>query len=142
MRAGRPVLIVPAGAKTIDLEDVVVGWRDRRETRCAVADALPLLRLAERVTVVEIEADAELTEARARLDDVVAWLGRHGVAAKALAAPASGVDVVMLEATAREQHAGLLVAGAYGHSRLLEWVFGGVTCDLLLHPGLCTLLSH
>ena len=142
MRAGRPVLIVPPGIDRLNLESVVVGWKDSRETRRAVVDALPLLRLAGRVLVVEIAAQEDIDDARSRLDDVVAWLGRHGIAAEAMAAPSAGADATRLDAIVREHDAGLMVAGAYGHNRLREWVLGGVTRDLLLSPGRCTLVSH
>lgn len=142
MRVGRPVLIVPPGASTLDLASVVVGWKESRETRRAVADALPLLQQAGRVTVVEVAADDDLVDARGRLQDVVAWLKCHGVVAEALAVPSVGNDATRLDAIAREHRAGLLVAGAYGHNRLREWVLGGVTRDLLLHPDRCSLVSH
>ena len=142
MRAGRPLLIVPPGVDRLDLGSVVVGWKESRETRRAVVDALPLLRLAGRVLVVEIADQEDIADARGRLGDVVGWLRRHGVAASSLAAPSSGSDATRLDAIAREQDAGLMVAGAYGHNRIREWVLGGVTRDLLLRPGRCALVSH
>ena len=74
--------------------------------------------------------------------DVAEWLGRHGIEADALVLPARGADASRLGAYAREEGVDLLVAGAYGHNRLREWVFGGVTSDLLLKPDCCVLLSH
>jgi len=142
MHAGRPVLIVPPTASTLDLASVVIGWKETRETRRAVVDALPLLSQAARVTVVEIAAEENMAAARAHLADVVAWLGRHDIAADSLAAPSAGDDAVRLDTIAQEKGAGLLVAGAYGHNRLREWVLGGVTRDLLLRPGRCSLVSH
>ncbi len=142
MRIGRPVLIVPPGVDTLDLSSVVIGWKESRETRRAVMDALPLLQQAGRVTAVEVAANEDLVEARGRLHDVVAWLARHGVAAEASVTPSVGSDAARLDAIAQEHGAGLLVAGAYGHNRLREWVLGGVTRDLLLRPGRCSLVSH
>ncbi len=142
MRAGRPVLIVPQGVDRLDLDSVVIGWKESRETRRAATDALPLLRLAGRVLVVEIAAQEDLADARGRTTDVVDWLGRHGIQAEGLAAPSSGADSARLDAIAQEHGAGLLVAGAYGHNRVREWVLGGVTRDLLLRPDRCTLVSH
>jgi len=141
MRVGRPLLIVPPDIEVLDLKTVVIGWTDSRETRRAIADALPLLQ-AGRVVVVEVAAHEDLPKARERLDDVVGWLGRHRVTATALAAPSAGSDATRLDAIAQEHGAGLLVAGAYGHNRLREWVLGGVTRDLLLRPGRCSLVSH
>ncbi len=142
MRIGRPVLIVPPGVVALDLTSVVIGWKESREIRRALSDALPLLQQAGRVAVVEIAADEDLVDARSRLQDVVAWLKCHGVMAEAVAAPSAGNDATHLDAIAREHGAGLLVAGAYGHNRLREWVLGGVTRDLLLRSDRCSLLSH
>ena len=142
MRVGRPVLVAPAAVSNLKLERAVVGWKETPEARRAVLDALPLLREAASVAVVEIAGEAELEEARFRLDDVVAWLDRHGVAAEPIAAASRGADASGLTAIAREQGADLIVAGAFGHSRLREWVFGGVTRDLLLRSDRFALLSH
>lgn len=142
LQAGRPLLIVPAAASPLTLQRVVVAWKDTRETRRSILDALPLLKMAAHVLVVEIAARDDLAEARLRLDDVVAWLKRHGVVAESLADPASGDDSRQLKQCIDQQNADLIVAGAYGHSRLREWVFGGVTDDLLLHGNRCALVSH
>jgi hypothetical protein len=85
MRVGRPVLIVPPAVGRLKLQRVVVGWKDSRETRRAILDALPLLEKAAHVTVVEIAAGEALASTRLRLDDVIAWLKRHGVVAEARA---------------------------------------------------------
>jgi len=142
MQAGRPVLIVPAKTDRLDLERVVVGWKDTREARRALADAVPLLIRAGQVTIVEIAAKDDLAAAQSRLADVVAWLARHGVAAKPIAAESNGDDAGLLAAIAHDQKADLVVAGAYGHSRLREWAFGGVTRNFLLHADQCLLVSH
>ena len=142
MQAGRPVLIVPAKTDRLDLERVVVGWKDTREARRALADAVPLLIRAGQVTIVEIAAKDDLAAAQSRLAEVVAWLARHGVAAKPIAAESNGDDAGLLAAIAHDQKADLVVAGAYGHSRLREWAFGGVTRNFLLHADQCLLVSH
>ena len=142
MHVGRPVLIVPAVPDQHKFDRVLVGWKDTRETRRAIPDALPFLKLAAHVVVVEITGEPELAEARPRLDDVLQWLARHGVAAEAVAAPSTGEDAHQLHALALEHRADVIVAGAYGHSRLREWVLGGVTRDLLLRAGRCSLVSH
>ena len=142
MQLGRPVLIVPAALDELTPERVLVGWKDTRESRRAAFDAWPLLKKAAHVTVVEIAAKEDLAAVRARLDDVVVWLGRHGVVSVSLAWPSSGDDATQLNAIAQEQAADLIVAGAYGHSRLREWALGGVTRELLLRADRCTFLSH
>jgi nucleotide-binding universal stress UspA family protein len=142
MHVGRPILLVPTAVPEINFDSVLVGWKDSRETRRAIADALPFLQKAAQVAVVEIVAEHELEAAQVRLDDVVGWLRRHGVAAQPIARPSAGEDAHQLHAVALERTAGLIVAGAYGHSRVREWVLGGVTRDLLLRAGRCALVSH
>ena len=142
LQAGRPVLIAPQGGDRLRLERIVIGWKDTREARRAAFDALPLLKWATHVAVVEIAAEPELASARARLADVVGWLDRHGVAASPVAARSNGADAAELNEIVQRQGADLIVAGAYGHNRLREWVLGGVTRDLLLRADRCVLVSH
>lgn len=142
MQCGRPVLTVPKGAAGLPLKRAVVGWKDTRETRRAVLDAVPLLQKARTVTVVEIAGELDLAEARTRLGDVVRWLRRHGVEAEARAELSRGEDAEQLSVVTNELGADLIVAGAYGHSRMREWVLGGVTQDLLLSADRCALVSH
>jgi nucleotide-binding universal stress UspA family protein len=142
MQVGRPVLVVPVTADELKLEQVVIGWKDTRETQRAVLDALPLLKKATHVTVVEICAEQEIAAAQTRVEDVVGWLKWHGVVADPHASPSTGDDASLLNAIAQEQGANMVVAGAYGHSRLREWVLGGVTRDLLLRGENFSLLSH
>lgn len=142
LRAGRPVLIAGAAESSLDLGHAVVFWKDTREARRAAEDALPLLKAAERVTVVEIASSEDLTDARARTQDVVDWLTRHGVAAAARAEVGANGEAGQLRNVAKEIDAGLVVGGAYGHTRLREWVLGGITRDVLLHPDHCSLVSH
>ena len=144
LSAGRPVLIAGASESRLDLESVVVGWKDAREARRAVQDALPLLLLAERVVVVEIGGVEALADARARTADVSGWLARHGVKATGRVVAAAAREAAQLRDIASDfdLDAGLVVGGAYGHTRLREWVLGGVTKDLLLQPARCSLVSH
>jgi len=142
MEAGRPVLIVPKSQSQLPLSNVLIGWKGTRECRRAVADALPLLKLAYRVTVMEIAADEEMSRAKHHVNDVVAWLDRHGVKADAATFAAMGPDSERLQGKAWEMQADLVVAGAYGHSRMREWALGGVTGDFLLNSDRCVFLSH
>lgn len=142
MRAGRPVMIVPPHAKGLHLDRVLVAWKDSREARRAALDALPLLEMTGHVTVVEVASKEDEEAAGNRLADLAAWLKPHGILAETMVAASNGDDVAALAAVARDQHADVIVAGAYGHSRLREWSFGGVTADLLLDPPRCVMLSH
>lgn len=140
LHAGRPVLIVPDHGATADFATIMVAWRDTRECRRAVADALPMLHQASRVILVESSDDA--ASARDHLADVARWLTRHGIDTDRITSLPSGPDATTLAAVADAQGADLIVAGAYGHSRIREWAFGGVTRDLLLQDHRCTLVAH
>ena len=142
LEVGRPVLVVPLAQRELRLDQVLVAWNETRESRRAVVDALPLLRHAARVTLGTIAADKDLALARAQLADVAHWLARHGVVAEQVASAAIGGDAESLWALSSDLGADLVVAGAYGHSRLREWVLGGVTKDLLLSKDRYSLVSH
>ena len=142
LQAGRPVLVVPAAAGCMDLQRVVVCWKDTREARRAVSDALPILKSAAHVELLEIVAERDLGASRVRLDDVVEWLGQHGVRARSSAIPSYGDDKAELASIFDDRRADVVVAGAYGHSRLREWVLGGVSRDLLVHADRCSMVSH
>ena len=142
LQVGRPVLIVPLAARELRLDQVLIGWKDTRESRRAITDALPLLKQAARVTLGAIAAEDDLGMARAQLADVAHWLERHGVAAEQVAVPAIGDDANALWALAQDLGGDLIVAEAYGHSRLREWVLGGVTKNLLLSKDRYSLVSH
>jgi nucleotide-binding universal stress UspA family protein len=125
------------------LRSVLIAWKDTAEARRAVADALPILRKATEVTVVEIvEEQADRAVAVSRVRDVVAWLSRHGINASERVPDQCGEAGKALERIASEIGAGLVVAGAYGHSRLREWILGGVTQRLINPAGRCSLLSR
>ena len=143
LKVGRPTLVVPPKIKSLSAERVVVGWKDTREARRAVHDALPLLRKAACVLVVEICEPSEKRAAEEEVSDVVRYLDRHQVRANSRVLPLeeeSGAK--QLVRAAQEEGADLLVAGAYGHSRLGEWVFGGITRELLTAAPICCLFSH
>jgi nucleotide-binding universal stress UspA family protein len=124
------------------LKRTLVYWKDSREARRAVADALPFLKASQAVDVVELASEREIEPAQARLADVGDWLHRHGVEANCFATPLTGAESAHLAAIAQDLDADLVVAGAFGHSRLREWAFGGVTQDLLTRSERCTLVSH
>lgn len=145
MQTGRPLLIVPDRINWLDLRSVLVAWKDTPEARRAVADALPMLRKAKDVAIVEIpEADDDRSASMARVSDVAAWLARHGVTATARVpeAACSEPAAVELERLASDVGAGLIVAGAYGHSRFRELILGSVTQYLVTQTARCVLLSH
>lgn len=143
MQAGRPVLAVPEHARIPEAGTVLVGWKDTRATRRAVADALPFLKLAQRVIVLEtVSRDSELADARRSTRQVCDWLETHGVVCEPRALTVEDERVAPLTAFAEHEAADLIVAGAYGHNRLREWVLGGVTRELLQQTEHCVLFSH
>lgn len=143
MQAGRPLLIVPDSVSWLDPRSILVAWKDCPESRRAIVAALPMLCKAEEVTVVQVvEHDGDPAATLAGAEDVVAWLSGHGVSATALVPDKTGNAVKQLDGIASDVGAGLIVAGAYGHSRFREWILGGVTRHLIGHSARCALLSH
>ena len=129
LQAGRPLLVVARDAEHVPGKNVVVAWKDTREARRAVVDAIPLLKSADKVTVVAVVPEVDQW-VRASLADVVAFLGTHRI--KATPELIEGNDEhLTLFRSLDNSGADLIVSGAYGHSRLREWAFGGVTRSLL-----------
>jgi nucleotide-binding universal stress UspA family protein len=143
LRAGRPVLVVPPNVDMLAADRIIVGWRDTREARRALRDALPFLQRADAVTIVEISDVESQVDGRRQVDDVVRYLARRDVQAVSMiaACPENSVADELIR-LARAEGADLIVAGAYGHSRLGEWVFGGATRDLLAASPVCCLMAH
>lgn len=143
MQAGRPVLVAPPAAPPLAARKVVLAWKDTREARRALSDSMPFLEVADGVLVLEVCDEDGVDDARIRTEDVVGALRRRRVVAEAkvaLHAHASASQHIVEEASAFG--ADLIVLGCYGHSRLGEWVFGGVTRDLLALDDIYLLLSH
>jgi nucleotide-binding universal stress UspA family protein len=141
MQAGRPILVVPPLVKSLELKLAMVCWKDTREARRAVSDALPLLQKTQQVVVVEVIHDESGRDAaHGRVDDVTSWLKRHDIGAFARVFHCAEREDPMEKLF--QYGADLIVAGAYGHTRLRDWVFGGFTRDLLQRSPLCTFLVH
>jgi nucleotide-binding universal stress UspA family protein len=143
MQAGRPVIVVPPTVQWLDMRSVLVAWKDVREARRAVFDALPILAAAKDVTIAEIpEQDSERTDALSHVEDVARWLRDHGIVANTVV-PEAETDVAkQLDRIAANVGAGAVIAGAYGHSRFREWILGGVTRHLAAESGRCAFLSR
>jgi nucleotide-binding universal stress UspA family protein len=143
LRLGRPALLVPPGLASLHGDHAVVAWKDSREARRAVSDALPLLAAARRVSVIEVVDGAGRGAAQDRVAAVAKFLGRHGIVATPRVLDAiDRSEAELLVDHALQDGADLLVAGAYGHSRLGEWIFGGMTRSLVTACPMCCLLSH
>lgn len=143
MQAGRPVLVVPPDAERFSADRILVAWKDTREARRAVSDALPFLAKAKEVHILVIpEPETSKSESLAGADDVVSWLARHGIHAVAVLRPNFGSVGRSIEDAAQEFGADMIVAGAFGHSRFMEWLLGGVTQHLLRSAKFGVFLSH
>ena len=142
MQSGRPVLAVPVSGKPFKLDHMLIGWKDTREARRAIVDALPLLKLAKEITVLQITAEDDEAATIKRLNDVVVWLKSHGIVANPLVSIAEDADSIQFLSIAKKQQADIVITGAYGHSRFREWVLGGVTNELLQGAHYTSFLSH
>ena len=144
MIAGRPLLVAPPHPLRGPIgAPAVVAWTDSRESQRAVEAALPLLKAASRVHVIEIAAEEGLEAAQARTADVADFLSRHGIVAGARAIKGAGsARSEQILDFAEDCSAGLIVAGGYGHARMREWVLGGVTHGLLSGSPVSLFVSH
>jgi nucleotide-binding universal stress UspA family protein len=141
LAAGRPVLGIPVANVPERLgRNVLVAWDGSRAASRAMNDALPLLETAESVTVLAIGADEA---ARRQAEAATAHLRRHGVAASASRTPGGDLKIGdLILAHCEHVHADLVVAGAYGHSRLSQAILGGVSRTLLRQMMVPVLMSH
>jgi len=140
--SGRPVLVAPLAAPPLSARQVLLAWKDTREARRAMSDAMPFFEQAERVVVTAVCPEREAENARIEVEDVAAALKRRGVNAEAKVVVHAHPDGFQILRQASLEGADLVVCGAYGHSRLGEWVFGGVTADLLSQDQVYLLFSH
>ncbi|KQP55083.1 universal stress protein [Methylobacterium sp. Leaf108] len=139
LRLGRPVLIAPPSVETLAARRIVVAWKDTREARRAVSDGLPFMRMAEEVLIVALGDEDDWTGA----GETRAYLSRHGVTATTVLRPPPKLGVAAeVIAIAQREGADLIVAGAYGHTRMREVIFGSVTRTLLERIPICCLMSH
>lgn len=141
MQAGRPVLVVSADDAGFKTKKVAIAWKDTREARRAVSDALPLLKAARSVSIISVP-EGHSGAAVESTADVMGWLSHHGISASVLQPKSVGRAPEQIEELARDAGVDLIVAGAYGRSRFSEWLFGGVTTHLLESSSLPVLFSH
>jgi nucleotide-binding universal stress UspA family protein len=142
LATGRPVLMVGKGRTAVRGETILVAWKEGREARRAIVDALPLLERAASVVVVTIHEGGDRIAEKNALEDVGAWLKTHGINAQTGIHPPRGNYSDTLAVLARDAGADLVVAGAYGHGRMREWILGGATRDLLAAPDLNRFMSN
>ena len=141
--SGRPALVVPYIQRTgLKLDRVMVGWDGSRSAARAVADAMPLLVRAKVTEVVMVASEPAKSEEMPGAD-IARHLARHGakVEVKSIVTAETGVDSTILSHAA-DTSADFLVMGGYGHSRLREFILGGVTRGILSSMTLPILMSH
>lgn len=140
--SGRPVLVVPRDYKTDTLvEHAVIAWDGKRAAARALGDAMQILESKSKVTILSVgEAPAAPTVEGL---DIVEHLKRHGVEAQFAHEPRNGrsVAATIIDFCAREG-AGILVMGAYEHSKFNEDIFGGVTNSVIRKLKIPTMMSH
>jgi len=142
--AGRPVLLVPGNSTPAQLEKmlsgaVVISWNGTIEASRAIHAAIPLLQRRPRVRVVDVKEGSDAVQSAAELVHYLAW---QGVAAAVGEGTETGTVAEKLLGAAREVEAGLLVMGAYSHSRLRHLVLGGVTSHMIDAANLPVMMMH
>lgn len=144
LSSGRPVLLFPRDSRVPQVRRVIVAWNTTREAVRAAADALPLLARAEAVEVLVIDHEHHrASHGQEPGADIARHLARHGakVEVRRLSSEGKNVGQLMLSQAAAFR-ADLLVMGAYGHSQVREWVFGGVTRTVLYEAKIPVLMSR
>jgi nucleotide-binding universal stress UspA family protein len=141
---GHGLVLLPEQFKSRDaIDTVIIGWINTREATRAIAEALPLLRLATSTRVVCVEEPGASARRIVGLADIAAHLDRHGVRVsfnEAFSAHHDAGAIILEEA--HRFSADLIVTGGYGRSRLREWILGGVTRHLINQSDVPLLIAH
>lgn len=140
--SGRPILVLPAASPLAPVHDhIAIAWDGGRAAARAVQDAMPLLTRARSVTLLTAFDDKAIGEAT--VAGLAAYLSRHGVETRHHDVSSAGIRIgAALQTGAKEQGAGLLVMGAFGHTRIRDFVLGGATRSMLDDVKLPIFLSH
>jgi len=139
--AGRACIFLPPKIEQRpQLDRIVVGWKNTRESARAVAEAMPLLRMASSVDVILVSGEGSIGISEST--DIGTHLARHGVTADIRTVPGEPDTASALLREAHASSAGLLVMGAYGHSRLRETILGGATRDVLTEASIPVFMAH
>lgn len=143
--SGRPTIVLPEAPKIrrpLSLDVVGVAWDFSRPAARAVADAMPILVRAKTVRVVTIRQEKTINTKRSGAE-LMKHLAFHGIEVVLEEEEAAGRSIGQaLEDYATAREIDLLVMGAYGHSRLRDFILGGATKTVIAHPPLPVLLSH
>lgn len=140
--SGRPVIIVPPGRASFDARNVLIAWDGSASAARAVADAKPILKAADAVEILSVSGEKDLGDTVPGAD-LAPHLARHGIKVTVNLDNVGARKVAdVIRSHAAGSGAGLVVAGAYRHSRLRELLLGGVTQSLLKDCSVPLLLSH
>ena len=140
--SGRPTLLVPQDAAPSQFQHLMIAWDGSRVATRAVADARDFLRLAKTVTIAVVTDEKTLPEENPGLK-LVDYLGRHTIKATVALVQAQGRPIGRaLQDHGLEIGADMMVMGAFGHSRMRDFVMGGATTGILRDLKLPVLLSH
>jgi nucleotide-binding universal stress UspA family protein len=143
--SGRPVLILPDDAKRQfpnSFDSIAVAWDFSRAATRAVADALPLLERGKNIRIFTVTGE-KVIKTSASTPALVRHLWLHGIEATVDDVKSNGRAIGnVFKAYVEEQKVDLLVMGAYGHSKMREFILGGATVSMLSHPPTWVLMSH
>ena len=143
LSSGRPILLFPPHSKVSKVRRVLVAWNATRESVRAAADALPMLARAEAVEVLVADHERHPRHGQDPGADIARHLARHGARVEVRRVSSGGQDVGrLLLSEAANFSADLVVMGAYGHSQVREWMFGGVTRTVLYEAAVPVLMSR
>jgi len=139
VRSGKPIMAVPAHCERIELNSALVAWDGSVQSAAALRAAVPLLRIADRVTLFQANDGSIISPA----SEAASYLSRHGVHALVREVPSENTGAagaILKEAVDGDY--GYIVMGGFGHLRLMQSLFGGVTRTMLAHSPLPLLLAH
>jgi nucleotide-binding universal stress UspA family protein len=143
--SGRPVLILPDDATRQfpkSCESIAIAWDFGRAATRAVADALPLLERGTNVRIFTVTGEKDIKKS-ASATALVGHLGRHGIKAAVDDVTSNGRAIGdVFKAYVADHKVDVLVMGAYGHSKMREFILGGATVRMLSHPPTWVLMSH
>lgn len=139
-----PVLVVPKNWNRLDLAaPIMVAWNGSAESCTALRQSVPLLSDASNVILANVSEEKDRQQFDFPSDEGARYLSRYGIACEILEISRGKAKIAdTLFASASERGCGLIVMGAYGHSRFAEFLFGGVTRRALSDPEMPILLAH
>jgi nucleotide-binding universal stress UspA family protein len=142
-KSGHPAIVLPAQSRgAVAFKTVIIGWDNSRVAARAVSDAIPILKEAKQVLLLTVTGEKQISS-RQSASDVAQHLRLHDVNVVIDEVDAAGRAIgSVFQDQVTKRGADLFVMGAYGHSRMREFVLGGATQSMLSHPAVALFLSH